>query len=356
MTGAVRLRCFRLHKRLNRNPSLDDKIKRDEFPVQSILSQLEIMGFHSPDSGIAASVFLALYTLFLGQMTYIMIKRGFKNVYTFIFFFTLFRFGGQLCGVVYAALGPLHYKWLIAYLVLGAEGYFALIFAGFRFTCRAQYEKFGESWMLHKGPNVGNLFILKRLCKSWSRIFHLTLIPANALVISGGSMLAGILYDDMAKEHNTVMTSKALRTTGQAIFLSMTLCLIFLTIYVFVVEKVRNHTTIAVLCGSPFILVRGIFGVLSIYITEMNYFQFSNYDEEGKVNHKLVVYEYVLSTTMEFITASLLMTKYWFDLKHPSEQLLLENKRTNNSSNSDPVSSIREQSMKGVLKAERQRN
>lgn len=283
-------------------------------------------GFHSTNSGIAASVFLALYTIFLSFMTYVVAKKGFLTVYTFIFFFCLLRFGGQLCGVVYAKLGPDHWQWLIAYLVLGAEGYFTLIFAAFRFTCRAQVERFGLSWVLETGPNIG-FFLLKRL--TWRGIFHTILIPANALVIAGGSMLAGISYDQMQQEHSKVQTSKALRTAGQVLFLGMTIFLIALNIYVYKKERIRNHITIAVMCAAPFLLTRGIFGILSIYITKMNYFQLSNYDQNGSVDHDLVIYEYVLSTSMEMICALILMTKFWFDEHHSAQPTLLKDEESN---------------------------
>lgn len=266
-------------------------------------------GFASVHSGIAASIFLALYTFFLAFMCYVLFRKGWKTVYNFIFFFTLFRFGGQLCGVVYAKLGPLHWQWLIAYLVLGAEGYFALIFAAFRFTCKAQVDEFGTSWVLSTGPNVG-FFILKRMTRTWVRIFHLILIPANALVISGGSMLAGIDPSEYNSEKNKITTSKALRTTGQALFLLMTFALIALNIHVYFNERVRNTTTRSVMLAAPFLIVRGLFGILSIYITKMNYFQLSNYSGNG-IDYSLVIYEYVLSTTMEFCAAVILMSRFF---------------------------------------------
>lgn len=277
-------------------------------------------GFQSENSGIAASTFLALYTLFLAYMIYVVYRKGFKTVYTFLLIFTLFRFGGQLCGVVYASLGPAHYQWLIAYLVLGAEGYFTLIFAAFRFTCQAQVEKLGRSWVLESGPKFP-IFGFKRLSRTWNASFHTILIPANALVIAGGSLLAGIDYNNMGEIHQKEVTSEILRTVGQSLFLFMTALLILLNIYVYFKERVRTHVTIAVMCAAPLLLVRGIFGILSIYITKMNYFKLTNYNDEGLVNHDLVIYEYVLSTTMEFVAGVILMSKYYFDLRYTGTKL-----------------------------------
>lgn len=273
------------------------------------------MGFYSQDAGAAATVFFAFYSCFLGLMILVAICKGLKTVYTFILVFTLFRFGGQLCGVVYAKLGPDHWHWLIAYLVLGAEGYFTLIFAGLRFTCNAQEKAYGESWILTSGPatNIKGPFpLLRRLTPTWIGIFHLLLIPANVLVILGGSLLSGMTIEEINKGGGKLMTSKALRTVGQLIFLLMTIAAISLNIYIYKKERVRTPVTIAVMCLAPFLLVRGIFGILSIFITKMNYYQLSNYSDTG-MKSELVVYEYVLSTTMEFIAACCLMSKLFFE-------------------------------------------
>lgn len=289
--------------------------------INSIILYQQMSGFHSVDQGSAASVYLALYTFFFAFMIYVVIRKGFLTVYSFLFMFTLFRFFGQLCGVVYAKLGPSHWKWLIPYLVLGAEGYFALIFAAFRFTCVAQKEQFGHSWILDSGPKWVP-FPFKRLCKTWRHLFHYVLIPANAFVIAGGSMLTGVDYDDLQSQHGKILTSKVLRTVGQAIFLSLTFMLIALNIYVFTKERIRNHVTIAVMLAGPFLIVRGVFGVLSIYITKMNYFDLENYNDNGSLNHQLVIFEYVLSTTMEFVAALFLISKYYFDLKKKAQSIL----------------------------------
>lgn len=264
------------------------------------------------DSGIAAAVFLAIYSILLPFMCFVLFKKGFKSVYTFIFFFVLFRFGAQLCGVVYAKIGASHWQWLIAYLVLGAEGYFSLILASLRFTCRAQIDAVGHSWALETGPGPFGFFILRRLTKTWVGIFHLLLIPANAFLIAGGSMLAGIQPEDLLKETGTVNTSKGLRTAGQVIFLLMTIALFLFAVWVFFKERIRSRTVVATMCAGPFLMVRGIFGILSIYITSMNYYSMNNYTGDG-INHKLIVYEYVLGTSMELIAALLILSRFFVD-------------------------------------------
>lgn len=268
-------------------------------------------GFISPDLGAAASFYLALYILFTVFMTCIVFRKGFLTVYTFLWAFGIIRSGGQLCGVMYAKLGPSHYKWLIAYLVLGAEGYLTLILSAFRFTCKAQMHKFGSSWILTLGPPIRTFFFRKQL--SWRLIFHLLLIPANVFIIAGGSMLAGMSSEQLQTDHEGIETSRGLRTAGQAIFVFMTIAAVFLNLYVYVKEGVRNNLTIGVMCASPFLLVRGVFGILSIYVAAMNYFDTTNYTAGGSTSHKLTIYEYVLSTTMEFVASCCLASTLWFN-------------------------------------------
>ncbi|KAF8002145.1 hypothetical protein HF325_003110 [Metschnikowia pulcherrima] len=279
-------------------------------------------GFVSPSSGIAASVYFALYTIFLGFMTYVVIKRGLKTLFTFIFVFCLLRFGGQLCGLVYATLDPTHYNWLIAYLVLQAEGYFTLILTCFRFTCKAQVEEHGQSWVMHSGPRT---LLLGKFNISWMRLFHFILLPANAFLIAGGSITANMDPYDQESYHLTINTAKGLRTAGQVIFLLMTIILIALNAYVFMKERIRNRTTTSVMIAGPFLIVRGIFGILSIFIDDMNYYELTNYTSNG-VNKDLVIYEYVLATTMEFLTAVVLMTRYF--AREPVKQELVGDEKS----------------------------
>ncbi|QFZ25483.1 hypothetical protein EJF18_10579 [Clavispora lusitaniae] len=268
-------------------------------------------GFVSSNLGAAASFYLALYVIYGLFMTAVVFKKGFKTVYTFLWVFGLIRFSGQLCGVVYAKLGPSHYQWLIAYLVLGAEGYLTLILAAFRFTCKAQIRQFGFSWVLTSGPFNCRLFG-KPL--SWKLIFqNLVLIPANVFIIIGGVMLAGMDSEQLENHYEEVNLSKGLRTTGQAVFVFVTFTVVAFNIHVYAKEKVRNCLTIAVMCASPFLLVRGIFGILAIHVTDMNYFDASNYTSGGSASHKLTIYEYVLGTTMEFIVACCLVSTLAFE-------------------------------------------
>lgn len=266
------------------------------------------MTFISPDLGAAASFYLALYILFVLFMTGVMCKKGFMTVYTFLWIFGIIRTGGQVCAVMYAKLGLSHYKLLIAYLVLGAEGYFTLILSAFQITCKGQIRQFGFLWILTLGPPI-----LFRKQLTWRFIFHLLLVLANVFIIAGGSMLAKMSREQLQSDHKCIEASRGLLCAGLAIFVFMTVSVVALNIYVYVKVGARNNLTICVICASPFLLVRGIFGILSIYVAAMDYFDRSNYTAGGSMSHKLTIYEYVLSVTMEFVASCCLTSTLWFD-------------------------------------------
>lgn len=260
------------------------------------------MAFQYPDSGAAAIVFLALYTVFIGFMIYVVSRKGFKTVYLFLLLFPVIRFGGQLCGMMYAILGAQHWQWLIAYLVLGAEGYFALILAAFNFVCRAQKEMYGTSWLKEK-----RLPLRIPIFRTWAATFHWLLIPANVLLIVGGSLMASLNADDWASEQNKVMYYQRLRTAGQAVFLFMTIISLACALHAYFNEHIHLYKVKAVMVASVFLIIRGIFGVLSIWVNSLDYFAASNYTTGG-MSSKLLACEYCLSTTPEFIAAVVMLS------------------------------------------------
>lgn len=275
------------------------------------------MAFLFQGSGIAASIYLALYVIYTAFTIRVVYEKGLRSIYTSLLIFGLFRVSGQLCGVAFAKLGYKHYQWLIAYLVFSAEGYFTLILTSFHLIAHAQFATTGKSWVR---PTRDQQKINRTNARSWKQklnarfppatIFHLLLIPANAFIVSGGSLLAGQKVGDM--DPSKVNTSKALRTTGQVIFLLQTCVAIGLAVYVYFVEKLKHSNIYSIFLVSPFIVVRGIFGILSIYIKDMNYYDISNYTAEG-FHTKFIIYEYVLATTMEFITGCIYISNYYFD-------------------------------------------
>ncbi|QLG74431.1 hypothetical protein HG535_0G03140 [Zygotorulaspora mrakii] len=267
------------------------------------------MTFKHEASGIAASVFLACYTFYTITALYIYVRQGWKHIYTFLLMFGIIRLASQLCAVVFAAVGLAHWQWLVAYLVLGAEGYFTLIYTSMRFICDAQKKAYGISWVMSTAPKFKSTKIQK-FCSSYLKIFHLVLIPANVLIIAGGSLLSGVDSAEYSQLHHKVTIARILRTIGQSIFLALTPAMILLNLFAYYKERIRNHFTISIFLASPFLLVRGIFGILSIYVKDMNRIQLSNYINDG-VTSKYVIYEYVLGTTMEFVAGTILISNYF---------------------------------------------
>lgn len=257
------------------------------------------MSFKILDLGIAASIFLALYVLYNVSSIYIFIKKGWKSVYTFLLIYGLIRVGGQISGVGYAAAGYYEWKWLIAYLIMSAEGYFTLVLSTLYFLVKEQMIVFGKSPLMK--PLVWKM--------SYRVLFHYSLIPANAMIIAGGCMLTGLTPGEKEYNHQLV-TSKALRSVGLIIFLLNSLSVAGLTLYNYFVKRLRTKTMIVLMFIIPFITVRGIYGILSIFYDEMSYFKIQNYFDETS-SAKLTIYEYTLALAMEFITAFSLLSIYW---------------------------------------------
>lgn len=304
------------------------------------------MAFKYEDSGIAASVYLGLYVILLSFSIFITIKKGIKTVFSCLLFFSAIRLGGQFCGVVFAKVGLVNHHWLVAYVILGAEGYFALIMASLYFIMFAQTKNHGKSWLkdsivtnennkILNNPTfkfITRILLLRLLYRgilqitdrgsngrmTWKGLFHTILLPANALIIIGGALLANVSPGEYNSEHDKILRSKILRTIGQSLFLILTIVVISLVVYVNKVERVKNWIIKTVYLASPFLLVRGIFGILSIYIDEMNYFMESNYTLIGGIDSKLIIYEYVLSTTMEFIASLCFYSNYFTNSQEQS--------------------------------------
>lgn len=284
------------------------------------------MAFESTQSGIAASIFLGLYSMYLGLTISIVIKEGWKSMYSMLLIFGVLRVVGQISAVSFATLGLEHWQWLIAYLVFSAEGYFVLVLSSFRFLTTAQIRRHGTSWIRPTKEEIA--LRVSRETTWWGKMrarhtlsycFHLVLIPANALVISGGSMLAGIDANELAQHESKITASKALRTSGQSMFLAETVVAMYLVVYCMWKEDVRDHTTVILCIAAPFLLVRGVAGVLAIYIKQMNYYDMRNYTTHG-LSLSFVIYEYTLTATMEFVTGMCLILNYYFEQRRKQNE------------------------------------
>jgi hypothetical protein len=210
----------------------------------------------------------------------------------------------------------------------GAEGYFTLVLCAYRFLISWQYCNTLQhnSWLEPKHPPGTPLF--KKFLASMSlfkkpyqpmTIMHYLLIGANAIIISGGSLLAG------GQQYFVQNYKKArdMRVAGQAIFLSINVFLLYCIFDAMIQFKRERggaiHRTLHLLLAAwPLLFVRGVYGILSSIVPAFNYFNPSNYDESG-FTVSFVVSEYILSTTMEWLSCALLMLTYVTSLNDPKE-------------------------------------
>jgi len=273
------------------------------------------MGFQDNASGAAATVFLILYVFLFSYTCYVISRMGWKTTYTAVFMFCIIRIGAQLSGVGFSVEGYNNINWLIAYLVLGAEGYFALVLTAFHFLCRFQDETVGYSYLRPKLTNEQKKTMTygqrsRFRWKSAALLFHMALIPANAILVSGGSMTAGVLPSEYSTS-SLVYTGKIMRITGQTIFLVMTQFMFGCALRILLKDKQRGYMLYAVFMAWPFLTVRGIYGVLSAAVDKFNYYDFNNYTSTG-IAASLLVGEYVMSTSMEFVAALILLSTFFF--------------------------------------------
>ncbi|KAG6835051.1 hypothetical protein H0H93_005276 [Arthromyces matolae] len=214
-----------------------------------------------------------------------------------------------------------------------AEGYFTLVLCAYRFLIDWHYHNLEahDSWLEPRFPpdyprhrRIIESFSLFGSKRNPMAIMHVWLILANALIVSGGSSLAGGMEDYTQFLHK-LHKSKIMRTIGQSVFLTFNTLLLFLIIYT--IRQYRReqqgkptttiHPTLLILLITwPFLFVRGLYGILSGIYGPFNYFYLSNYDANG-LKDSFVISEYILATTMEWTSCSLLMFSYITSLNDP---------------------------------------
>ncbi|KAF7973628.1 hypothetical protein HWV62_14816 [Athelia sp. TMB] len=281
----------------------------------------------------AALVFLVLYailfiTLILGYLTR---QLGLRSRYTILAFHITIRLASQATGLAFGIVGFANYRLLVAYFVLGAEGYFTLVYCAFRFLISWQNHNSAthDSWLEPRRPK-GQPF-LQRLQQSLTlsgssggspmSTIHVLLIAANTIIVVGGSLLAG---GDMVQFYKNLLTSKGLRVTGQAIFLLINIFLLYCLVRTINEARRENpgqrvHPTLLLLLAAwPLLFVRGIYGVLAGLLPTFNYFDPGNHTDTGLTN-SFVASEYVLGTAMEWTSCLLLLSTWYTSRKDPKK-------------------------------------
>jgi peptidoglycan biosynthesis protein MviN/MurJ (putative lipid II flippase) len=119
-------------------------------------------------------------------------------------------------------------------------------------------------------------------------------------------------------------TAKALRTTGQAVFLTINIFLLYCIVDTIRQSRRENpgkgtHPTLLLLLATwPLLLIRGLYGVMSGVLPTFNYFNPDNYGESGLEN-SFIISEYFLGTTMEWSSCTLLILTYLTSRKDPKK-------------------------------------
>ncbi|GAA5915297.1 hypothetical protein JCM6882_005182 [Rhodosporidiobolus microsporus] len=264
-----------------------------------------------------AAVFLVLYTAFflLLSTLYATKRIKWKSRYTFVFVHVTLRVVGMALGVAFSEM-----EWeegggerVDAYLVFSAEGYFSLILCAYRFLVVWQQDRFGSSplepripkgtpkrqqWRMHLRAPLASL--------------HWALITANALIISGSSIMAGAIgKEDDEGTRNKQDTAKRLRVAGTVIFLFVVqvffvLCLFSARRY----NKRGDRTLFLIAATWPFLTVRGVYGILNVLVSAYSYSSSSVYTRDGFTSTFLVG-EHVLGTAMEWLACGLLLATYF---------------------------------------------
>ncbi|CEP60795.1 uncharacterized protein LALA0_S01e19130g [Lachancea lanzarotensis] len=258
--------------------------------------------------GIPAIVFLVLYAVLFSWVTVLLVTKrvSWKSRYTSIFIHTLLRLAAQICGIGYAVAGVEHYKWLIAYFVFGAEGYFSLVWCVFRFLIAFQNDLLGESWIepKRKGKTLREFY---RVSAAYPILyFHYSLAAANALIIVGS--VQGVNSHSTDQASKQINSGRILRDVGTALFIAWVV--VFAVFCARTYPLVQNRNQMHFLHILSFtvlpLLIRGIYGILASEINQWNYGLPQSYDDQGLKPGPLTA-EYVLGTSMEWTTCLLLL-------------------------------------------------
>lgn len=268
----------------------------------------------------ASLVFLILYLcLFVALSTlFVLRKVEWKSRWLVLLLHVLVRLASQACGLSFGIIGYRNIHLLVAYYVLGAEGYFTLVVCTARFLIAWQRNQWhGYSWMEPVEPSkkrAGSTF-RQRLrgmfrwktssdhsaSNRWIMMTDWLLVAANAIIISGGSLSSAAFTDhdlSPSQVRSKLDAARGMRAAGQAVFLAINAAL--LVCIAVTIHQHRHHrydgtasqpsdtpnrgkgpwerprpwfghpTLLMLLVAWPFLVVRGIFGVLQALLPDLN--------------------------------------------------------------------------------------
>ncbi|EST09184.2 hypothetical protein PSEUBRA_001135 [Kalmanozyma brasiliensis GHG001] len=284
----------------------------------------------------ASLAFLVVYILlFFALCVLLTVRRApQKLLWLLMLNHVLLRLAAQSTGLAFATRER-DIRSLIAYSLLSAQGQYTLLlcFVHTLVAWQAEYWKPKVSRSPSRWASGGAEW-------TWLVVgFDLILILAD-MVIVAGAVLSGTTYSDPSRTpsqmRGRLATGKWLRTGGQSAFWLLTLALLVpvcITIHrhrrrrydqsteresdISLVSKGQpshevekrpwfGHAVLGLLLLTwPFLVVRGIWGVLQAAVPDLNYFDSERYDADGFTG-QFVVEEACMVTLMEFCAAVLL--------------------------------------------------
>ncbi|KIM37943.1 hypothetical protein M413DRAFT_76503 [Hebeloma cylindrosporum] len=299
-------------------------------------------GLNNNTEASAALVYLILYAILFAFMLYGYATRHlrFRSRYTVILVHVLVRLASQATGLAFGVVGYANTSLLVAYFILGAEGYFTLVLCTYRFLISWHNHNFAShnSWLEPRfppGTPVYKRFLLSFALFGPNRqpmaVMHNVLVGANAIIITGGSLLAGG-SNTIEDFDASLSTAKIMRTVGQSIFLAINTFLLYCIVDTIHQSRLENptkrtHPTLLVFLAIwPCLFVRGMYGILSGVLPAFNYFNPDNYEATGLKN-SFIVSEYLMGTTMEWVSCTLLMVTYLTSRNDPKKADLEREKK-----------------------------
>lgn len=244
--------------------------------------------------GISSTVFLILYALLFIFLIFNYATKRFtlRSRWSLILFHVTLRLAAQSVGLSFSLIGFKAVSLLIASLVLSAEGYFSLVLCLTRLLISWQRHYLPEKHSWLAGPkNPPQMSTARRIFEGLTFIsivrspinaIHWILIAGNVLIITGGNFLASGKGDSAEENWNTnthLTASKIMRGTGQGMFLATAIflygCLFFTLRRAYsrnaTKEEVQARIVLVILAiTAPFMMIRGVFGILQGVIDSLN--------------------------------------------------------------------------------------
>lgn len=204
----------------------------------------------------ASLVFLILYAiLFITLVCLFALKKvPWKSRWLVLLLHVLVRLAAQACGLSFGIVGYRNTDLLVSYYVLGAEGYFTLVVCTARYLIAWQRNHWnGYSWIEPIDPTkerggwrkrFKRLVLSKPTEKTLAAkgvvVVDWLLVAANTVIVTGGSLSAAAYTDKhltQSQINNRLVTSRAMRAAGQAMFLAVNTVLL-----ICIVVTIHQHS------------------------------------------------------------------------------------------------------------------